>query len=63
MTHSESAPVSLLLPMKIRSSGDAFGYTHGMVNHEGVKHPGDDLNNGPNAWADLGQDLVAQAIR
>lgn len=49
----------LTLPMKMRSFGDPFGYVHGQINHEGILHPGDDLNNGAGAWADLGCELVA----
>lgn len=50
---------TLLLPMQIRQWGDAFGYVHGQINHEGIKHPGDDLNNGKDAWADLGAPIYA----
>lgn len=49
----------LELPMSIRSWGDPFGYVHGQINHEGIKHPGDDLNNGSGAWADYGAPLKA----
>lgn len=50
---------TLLLPMHIRAFGDPFGYVHGQTNHEGIKHPGYDLNDGPDAWADEDQDLTA----
>lgn len=49
----------LQLPMRIRASGDPFGYVHGQINHEGIKHPGDDLNWGPTAWSDLGEPVYA----
>ena len=48
----------LVLPMHYRRRSP-FGYLHGQINHQGVRHPGYDLNDGPNAWADLGQDLFA----
>lgn len=49
----------LELPMSMRSWGDPFGYVHGQINHEGIQHPGDDLNNGADAWADEGAPLRA----
>lgn len=49
---------TLLLPMHIRAHAP-FGYTHGEINFQGIKHPGVDLNDGAGAWADLGQDLRA----
>lgn len=49
---------SLTLPMHMRRV-NPMGYTHGQINHQGIKHPGYDLNDGANAWADLGQELYA----
>lgn len=36
-----------------------MGYIHGQINNQGIRHPGYDLNNGNNAWADLGEPLYA----
>ena len=48
----------LVLPMHFRRVSP-FGYVHGQINHQGIKHPGYDLNDGPNAWADLGQEMFS----
>lgn len=51
-------PPQLVMPMKIRRF-NPMGYLHGQINNQGVKHPGYDLNNGENAWADYGEPLYA----
>ena len=50
--------MDLILPMRIKRI-DPFGYAHGDINFQGVRHPGYDLNDGPNPWSDLGETLVA----
>lgn len=51
-------PPKLTIPMHIRKI-NPMGYVHGQINNQGIKHPGYDLNDGGNAWADLGQEMVA----
>lgn len=48
----------LLMPMNIRKH-NPLGYAHGQLNHEGIFHPGYDLNNGNTPSADFGEALYA----
>ena len=45
--------------MRLPTKTSRFGYTHGQINHEGIPHPGYDLNNGPKPDSDLGQPVYA----
>lgn len=51
----------LVLPMEFRRHGNPFGYVHGQINHENIRHPGYDLNWGPDGWADEGRPLFSPA--
>jgi murein DD-endopeptidase MepM/ murein hydrolase activator NlpD len=52
------APSVWTLPMQFRQH-NPWGYLHGQLNAKGQLHPGYDLNNGPDAQADLGEPLYA----
>ncbi|QAY18185.1 peptidoglycan hydrolase [Thermus phage TSP4] len=45
--------------MRLPTKTSRFGYVHGQRNHEGIPHPGYDLNNGPTPTSDLGQPVYA----
>lgn len=45
--------------MQLPTRTSRFGYTHGQINHEGIPHPGYDLNYGPRPDSDLGQPVYA----
>ena len=45
--------------MRIPTKTERFGYVHGQTNHEGIPHPGYDLNFGPTPDADYGQPVYA----
>lgn len=53
-----AAPETWTLPMSFREY-NPWGYVHGQINSKGQLHPGYDLNDGPNAHADLGQPIYA----
>lgn len=45
--------------MRLPTKTSRFGYTHGQTNHEGIPHPGYDLNYGAGPRSDLGQPVYA----
>ncbi|ABU96941.1 hypothetical protein [Thermus phage P23-45] len=45
--------------MRLPTKTSRFGYVHGQTNHEGIPHPGYDLNFGPTPDADYGQAVYA----